>query len=133
VPAAIPVSATILDSPALAQARTAVQMTDTLSRILLPADLALALIGVATARRRRRALLWLLLPVAALGALGAASVRLLTPAGGSPLVTRAAGALTAPLTSQLTVTSAICVITGTLLLVAPRVLPHSRSDASTAR
>ena len=51
VPATIPVSITLLDRPALGQARTAVHLTDTLSCILLPADLALALSGLAAARR----------------------------------------------------------------------------------
>jgi hypothetical protein len=43
-------------------------MADILSRVLLPADLALALAGLATARNRRRALLALVIPVTALGA-----------------------------------------------------------------
>ena len=90
LPAAIPVSVTILNRPALGQARTAVHLTDTLSHTLLPADLALALAGLAAARRRRRALAWFLIPVAALGILGALGVRLLTHAAGSPLVTAAA-------------------------------------------
>ena len=42
LPAATPVSVTLLNRPALGQARTAVHLTDTLSRILFPADLALA-------------------------------------------------------------------------------------------
>ncbi len=45
LPAAIPVSVTILASPALGQARTAVHLTDILSRILPAAALALALAG----------------------------------------------------------------------------------------
>ncbi len=68
LPAAIPVSVTILNRPALGQARTAVYLTDTLGHALLPADLALALAGLAAARRRR-ALVGVLIPVAALGIL----------------------------------------------------------------
>src|ERR1039458_6108725 len=115
----IPVSVTILESPALGQARTAVYLTDILSRILPAAALALALAGLAAARRRRRALLWFLIPVAALGILGALAVHLLSRTGGSPFVTGATGALTAPLTGQLILTSAICAAAGALLLVAP--------------
>ena len=130
LPTAIPVSVTILDNPALGQARTAVHLTDILSRILPAAALALALIGVAAARRRRRALLWFLIPVAALGILGALAMHLLTRTGGSPLVTGATGALTAPLTGQLILTSVICAAAGALLLVAPRLMPHPHPDAS---
>jgi hypothetical protein len=119
LPTAIPVSATILDNPAMGQARTAVHLTDILSRILPAAALALALAGLAAARRRRRALLWFLIPVAALGILGALAVHLLSRTGGSPFVTGATGALTAPLTGQLILTSAICAAAGALLLVAP--------------
>jgi hypothetical protein len=119
LPVAIPVSVTILDSPALGQARTAVHLTDILSRILLPADLALALTGLAVARHRRRALLWFLMPVAAVGILGALGVSLLTRMAGSALVTAATGALTAPLTGQLVLTSAICVVAAAVLLAAP--------------
>ena len=77
-------SVTILDNAALGQARTIVRMADILSRILLPADVALALADLATARNRRRALLALVIPVAALAALGALGIRLLTHTGGSP-------------------------------------------------
>ena len=127
LPTAIPVSVTILDNPALGQARTAVHLTDTLSRTLLPADLALALTGLATARRRRHALLGTAIPVAALGILGALGVRLLTRPADSPLVTRAASDLTAPLTGQLMLTSAICVAASVLLLAAPRLFPLRRA------
>jgi len=48
LPAALPVSVTILTNPALGQAATVVHLTDALSRLLLPADVALALIGVRT-------------------------------------------------------------------------------------
>ena len=92
LPAATPVSVTVLNRPALGQARTAVRLTDTLSRILLPADLA----GLAVARRRRRALLSVLIPVAALAIFGALGVHLLTHAASSPLATAATSALTAP-------------------------------------
>ena len=129
LPAAIPVSVTILDSPALGQARTAVHLTDTLSRILLPADVALALTGLATARHRRRAVLGIAIPVAALAILSALGARLLTRMAGSPLVTAATGALTAPLTGQLILTSAICAVAVALLLAA-RLLPHVHPDAS---
>ncbi len=76
-------------------------LTDTLSHILFPADLTVALAGLTAARRRRRALLGALISVAALAILGALGVRFLTHAAGSPLVTAAAGALTTPLTGQL--------------------------------
>ncbi len=92
LPAATPVPVTVLNRPALGQARTAVRLTDTLSRILLPADLA----GLAVARRRRRALLSVLIPVAALAIFGALGVHLLTHAASSPLATAATSALTAP-------------------------------------
>ena len=67
-----------------------------LSRILLPADLAVALASLAAARRRRRALLSVLIPVAALAIFGALGVHLLTHAASSPLATAATSALTAP-------------------------------------
>jgi hypothetical protein len=102
------------------QARAIVRMADILGRILLPADIALALAGLAAARSRRRALLAIVIPVAALGALGAVGIRLLTHIGGSPLVTAATSALTAPLTTDLETTTAICALTGALLLAAPR-------------
>lgn len=130
LPAAIPVSVTILNRPALGQARTAVHLTGTFSRALLPADLALALAGLAAARRRRRALAGVLIPVAALGILGALGVRLLTRAAASPLVTAATGALTAPLTRQLVLASALCAVAVALLPAAPRLLPHLYPDAS---
>ncbi len=120
LPASTPVSVTILDNAALGQARTIVRTADILSLILLPADVALALAGLATARNRRRALLALVIPVAALGALATLGIRLLTHTGGSPLVTAATSALTAPLTTDLETTTAICAITGALLLAAPR-------------
>jgi hypothetical protein len=120
LPASTPVSVTILDNGALGQARSIVRITDTLSLALLPADLALALAGLAAARSRRRALLALVIPVAALGALGAFGIHLLTHHGGSPLVTAATSALTAPLATDLETTTAICAITGALLLAAPR-------------
>ncbi len=87
-------------------------LTDVISNILRPADVALALIGGATARRRRRALLWLLIPVAALGIVGAVTLHFLTRTVGSPVVTDATGALTAPLTGQLILTSAVCAAVG---------------------
>lgn len=117
LPPSTPVSVTILDNAALGQARTIVRMADNLSLVLLPAVVALALAGLATARSRRRALLAIVIPVAALGALG---IRLLTLIGGSSLVTAATGALTAPLTTGLETTTAICAIIGALLLAAPR-------------
>ena len=92
LPPSTPVSVTSLDNAALGQARAIVRMTDILSLVLLPADLALALAGLATARSRRRALLGLVIPVAALSALGALGIRLLTHTGGSPLVTAATSA-----------------------------------------
>jgi hypothetical protein len=113
------------------QARAIVRMADILSRVLLPADVALALAGLATARSRRRALLALVIPVAALGALGALGIRLLTHTGGSPLVTAAASALTAPLTTDLETTTAICAIVGAVLLVAPR-LSRLKTDRDLA-
>jgi len=61
-PASTPVSVTILDNAALGQARIIVRMADILSRVLLPADVALALAGLA-ACNRRRALLALVIPV----------------------------------------------------------------------
>jgi hypothetical protein len=122
LPSSTPVSVTILDNAALGQARTIVRLTDILSRILLPADVALALIGLATARNRRRALLGIVIPVAALGALGALGIRLLIRTAGSPLATAATSAFTAPLTDHLVLTTAVCAITGALLLVAPRLL-----------
>jgi hypothetical protein len=129
LPPSTPVSVTILDNAALGQATTVVRLTDILSRILLPADIALALAGLATARSRRRALLAIVIPVAALGALAALGIRLLTHAAGSPLVTAAASALTAPLTAHLETTAAICAIAGALLLAAPRLSrPKSVSD-----
>ncbi len=57
-------------------------------------------------------------------------MHLLTRTGGSPLVTGATGALTAPLTGQLILTSVICAAAGALLLVAPRLMPHPHPDAS---
>jgi len=120
LPSSTPVSVTILDNAALGKARTIVRVTDVLGRILLPADVALALAGLATARSRRRALLAIVIPVAALGALAALGIRLLTHMAGSPLVTAATGALTAPLTDHLETTTAICAMTGALLLAAPR-------------
>jgi hypothetical protein len=120
LPSSTPVSVTILDKAALGQARTIVRMADILSRVLLPADLALALAGLATARNRRRALFALVIPVAALGAFGALGIRLLTHTAGSPLVTAATSALTAPLTTDLETTTVICAITGALLFAAPR-------------
>jgi hypothetical protein len=129
LPTAIPVSVTILDNSALGQARTAVHLTDILSRLLPAAALALALAGLA-ADRRRRALLCFLIPVTALGILGALAVHLLTRTAGSPLVTHATGALTAPLTGQLILTSAICAAAIALLLAAPRLMPHPHPDAS---
>jgi hypothetical protein len=129
LPSSTPVSVTILDNAALGRASTIVRLTDILSRILLPADVALALVGLATARDRRRALLAIAIPVGALGALGALGVRLLTRTAGSPLVTAATGALTAPLTSHLMLTSAICAALVALLLTVPRLLPHLGPDA----
>ncbi len=126
LPAATPVSVTVLNRPALGQARTAVRLTDTLSRILLPADLA----GLAVARRRRRALLSVLIPVAALAIFGALGVHLLTHAAGSPLATAATSALTAPLTGQLELTSALCAAAVALLLTAPRLVPRRDSGTS---
>ena len=72
----------------------------------------------------------MLIPVAALGILGALGVRLLTRAAASPLVTAATGALTAPLTRQLVLTSALCAVAVALLPAAPRLLPHLYPDAS---
>jgi hypothetical protein len=126
LPSAMPVSVTILDNAALGRASTIVRLTDILSRILLPADVALALVGLAAARDRRRVLLAIVIPVAALGALG---VRLLTRTAGSPLVTAATGVLTAPLTGQLLLTSAVCAALVALLLTVPRLLPHLGPDA----
>ena len=126
LPAATPVPVTVLNRPALGQARTAVRLTDTLSRILLPADLA----GLAVARRRRRALLSVLIPVAALAIFGALGVHLLTHAAGSPLATAATSALTAPLTGQLELTSALCAAAVALLLTAPRLVPRRDSGTS---
>ena len=74
-------------------------------------------------RRRRRALLVVLIPVAALAILGALGVRLLTHAAGSPLVTAATSALTAPLTSQLKLTSALCAAAVAFLLATSRLVP----------
>jgi len=130
LPAATPVSVTVLNRPALGQARTAVRLTDTLSRILLPADLAVALAGLAAARRRRRALLSVLIPVAALAIFGALGVHLLTHAASSPLATAATSALTAPLTGQLELTSALCAAAVALLLTAPRLVPRRDSGTS---
>jgi len=130
LPAATSLSVTLLNRPALGQARTAVHLTDTLSRILFPADLAAALAGLTAARRRRRALLGVLIPVAALAILGALGVRFLTHAAGSPLVTAATGALTTPLTGQLELTSAICAAAVAPLLAAPRLVSHRHSDTS---
>ena len=130
LPAATPVSVTLLNRPALGQARTAVRLTDTLRRILLPADLAVALAGLAAARRRRRALLSVLIPVAALAILGALGVHLLTHAAGSPLATAATSALTAPLTGQLELTSALCAAAVALVLTAPRLVPRRDSGTS---
>jgi hypothetical protein len=124
LPSAMPVSVTILDNAAVGQARSIVRVTDILSRILLPADVALALAGLATARDRRRALLAMVIPVAALDVLGALGIRLLTHAAGSPLVTAATGALTAPLTGQFLLTSATCAALAALLLTVPRLLPR---------
>jgi hypothetical protein len=107
-----------------------VHLTDTLSPILLPADLALALAGLAAARRRRRALLSVLIPAAALAILGALGVRLLTHAAGPPPVTAATSALTAPLIRQLELTSAICAAAAALLLTAPRLVPCRDSGTS---
>ncbi len=126
LPAATPVPVTVLNRPALGQARTAVRLTDTLSRILLPADLA----GLAVARRRRRALLSVLIPVAALAIFGALGVHLLTHAASSPLATAATSALTAPLTGQLELTSALCAAAVALLLTAPRLAPRRDSGTS---
>lgn len=126
LPAATPVPVTVLNRPALGQARTAVRLTDTLSRILLPADLA----GLAVARRRRRALLSVLIPVAALAIFGALGVHLLTHAASSPLATAATSALTAPLTGQLELTSALCAAAVALLLTAPRLVPRRDSGTS---
>lgn len=119
LPPAMPVSVTILDNAALGRASTIVRLTDILGRILLPADVALALAGIATARDRRRALLAIVIPVAALGALGALGIRLLTRTAGSPLVTAATGDLTAPLTRQLLLTGEICAALVALLLTVP--------------
>jgi hypothetical protein len=132
LPSAMPVSVTVLDNAALGRARTIVRLTDDLSRILLSADVALALAGLAAARRRRRALLGIAIPVAALGILGALGVRLLTRTGGSPLVTAVTGALTAPLAGQLLLTSAICAALVALLLTVPRFLPHLDPAAGTS-
>ncbi len=101
-----------------------------LSRILLPADLAVALASLAAARRRRRALLSVLIPVAALAIFGALGVHLLTHAAGSPLATAATSALTAPLTGQLELTSALCAAAVALLLTAPRLVPRRDSGTS---
>jgi hypothetical protein len=129
LPSTMPVSVTILDNAALGRASTIVRLTDILSRLLLPADVALALAGLATARDRRRALLAIAIPVAAVGAVGAVGIRLLTRTAGSPLVTAATSALTASLTDHLETTTAVCAITGALLLAAPRLSrPKSVSD-----
>jgi hypothetical protein len=125
LPSAMPVSVTILDNAALGRARTIVRLTDDLSRILLSADVAVALTGLAAARRRRRALLGIAIPVAARGILGALGVRVLTRTGGSPLVTAVTDALTAPLASQLLLTSAICAALVALVLTVPWFLPHA--------
>jgi len=101
-----------------------------LSRILLPADLAVALASLAAARRRRRALLSVLIPVAALAIFGALGVHLLTHAASSPLATAATSALTAPLTGQLELTSALCAAAVALLLTAPRLAPRRDSGTS---
>ena len=53
LPAAMPVSVTIINSTALGRMSIAVHLIPTLSRILIHADAALVLIGLATARRRR--------------------------------------------------------------------------------
>jgi hypothetical protein len=127
LPASMPVTVTILDNRALGQARAAVRTTDTLSRILPAATAALALAGLAAARRRRPALLfWFLIPVSVLGLLSALAVHLLTRVGGSPPVTAATSALTAPLTSHLILISAICGTASALLLAASRLVPVSQ-------
>jgi len=117
---------TILDNRGLGQARAVVRITDALSRILPAATAALALAGLTAARRRRRALLWFLIPVAALRLLRALAVHLLTRAGASPPMTAVASALTAPLTSHLILTTAICGIASALLLAASRPALASR-------
>jgi len=128
LPSAMPVSVTILDNAALGRARTIVRLTDDLSGILFPADAALALAGLAIAHSWRRALLGIVIPVAAPGILGALAVRLLTRAAGSQVAAVATGALTAPLTGHLAATSAICGIAGAFLLAARRLLrPRSIS------
>jgi hypothetical protein len=101
-------------------------------RVLLPADVALALAGLATARSRRRALLALVIPVAALSALATLGIRLLTNNVGSPLATAATSALTAPLATDLEITTAICAIIAALLLAAPR-LPRRLKIVSDPR
>jgi hypothetical protein len=126
LPTATPVTVTIPDNRGLGQARAAVRITDALSRILPPATAALALVGLAAARRRRRALLWFLIPVAALGLLSALAVHLLTRTSGSPPVTAAASALTTPLTSHLILTTAICGIASALMLAGSRLVPISQ-------
>jgi hypothetical protein len=60
----------------------AIRLPPQLGHLLPSADVALALTGLAAARRRRRALLGIAIPVAALGILGALGVRLLTRTGG---------------------------------------------------
>jgi len=92
--------------------------------------LAVALASLAAARRRRRALLSVLIPVAALAIFGALGVHLLTHAAGSPLATAATSALTAPLTGQLELTSALCAAAVALLLTAPRLVPRRDSGTS---
>src|SRR5258708_30702836 len=101
LPPSTPVSVTTLDTAALGQARTIVRTADILSLILLPADVALALAGLATARNRRRALLALVIPVAALGALATLGIRLLTHTRRSPPLTAPTHALPAPLSPSL--------------------------------
>jgi hypothetical protein len=135
VPAATSVPVTLLNRPALGQARTAVHLTDTLSRILFPADLAVAPAGLTAARPHRS-------PAPATRAArrldlgrGPGHPRrprrsFLTHAAGSPLVTAATGALTTPLTVQLELTSAICAAAVALLLAAPRLVSHRHSDTS---
>lgn len=124
LPATITVSLAVLTKPALSRARTTVRLTDMLSRILIPAEAAAVLAGLAAARRRRRALTGTLIPAAAITLTSAFATRVLTQVpGGSPLEAAAARALTAPLTTELTLTSAACAGTAAVVMLASRLLP----------
>lgn len=95
-------SLTILSNRALAQARTAVQLTDDFSHAL-PALNGLAFIaGVMLARRRRRALFIASLAATAIAGLAAGTVSAIThAASGDPVAAAVVHALTFPLQADL--------------------------------